>query len=102
MRNRILADEFRRISGGIREGQWDLDREQFENMYLPVPPKSEQIAIADFIDSKYGNIEKSVELKKQQLEKLDEYKKSLIFEYVTGKREVSGGFSSKTSEKKGI
>ena len=102
MRNKILADEFRRISGGIREGQWDLDREQFENMYLPVPPKSEQIAIADFIDSKYGNIEKSVELKKQQLEKLEEYKKSLIFEYVTGKREVSGGFSSKTSEKKGV
>lgn len=86
MRNKILADEFRRISGGIREGQWDLDRDQFENMYLPVPPKSEQIAIADFIDSKYGNIEKSVELKKQQLEKLEEYKKSLIFEYVTGKK----------------
>ncbi len=102
MRNRILADEFRRISGGIREGQWDLDREQFENMYLPVPPKSEQIAIADFIDSKYGNIEKSVELKKQQLEKLEEYKKSLIFEYVTGKREVSCEFPSETSEKKGI
>lgn len=88
MRNKILADEFRRISGGIREGQWDLDREQFENMYLPVPPKAEQIEIVKFIESKYGNIEKSIDLKKQQLEKLEEYKKSLIFEYVTGKREV--------------
>lgn len=102
MRNKILADEFRRISGGIREGQWDLDREQFENMYLPVPPKSEQIAIADFIDSRYGNIEKSVELKKHQLEKLEEYKKSLIFEYVTGKREVSCEFPSETSGKKEV
>lgn len=57
-------------------------------MYLPVPPKAEQIKIAKFIESKYGNIEKSIELKKQQLEKLEEYKKSLIFEYVTGKKEV--------------
>lgn len=88
MRNKILADEFRRISGGIREGQWDLDREQFENMYLPVPPKAEQIEIVKYIESKYGNIEKSIDLKKKQLEKLEEYKKSLIFEYVTGKREV--------------
>lgn len=88
MRNKILADEFRRISGGIREGQWDLDRVQFENMYLPVPPKNEQVEIANLIESKYGNIEKVIESKQQQLEKLEEYKKSLIFEYVTGKREV--------------
>lgn len=88
MRNKILADEFRRISGGIREGQWDLDRVQFENMYFPVPPKSEQIEIANYIESKYGNIEKSIELKQKQLETLEEYKKSLIFEYVTGKKEV--------------
>ena len=33
-------------------------------MYLPVPPKAEQIKIAKFIESKYGNIEKSIELKK--------------------------------------
>ena len=69
---------------------------------FPVPPKSEQIAIADFIDSKYGNIEKSVELKKHQLEKLEDYKKSLIFEYVTGKREVSCEFPSETSGKKEV
>lgn len=88
MRNKILADEFRRISGGIREGQWDLDRVQFENMYLPVPPKNEQVEIANFIESKYGYIEKVIEAKQQQLETLEEYKKSLIFEYVTGKKEV--------------
>ncbi|MBO5289505.1 MAG: restriction endonuclease subunit S [Spirochaetales bacterium] len=75
----------RRIFLGNRESKNLL---KFENMYLPVPPKAEQIKIAKFIESKYGNIEKSIELKKQQLEKLEEYKKSLIFEYVTGKKEV--------------
>ncbi len=87
MRNKTLADEFKRISGGIREGQWDLDRTEFENMYLPFPPLAEQSAIADYLDAKCSKIESAIASKKLQLEKLEEYKKSLIFEYVTGKKE---------------
>lgn len=89
MRNKILADEFRRISGGIREGQWDLDRNQFENMYLPLPPLAEQQQIADFLDAKCSSIDSIITAKKQQLAKLEDYKKSLIYEYVTGKKQVS-------------
>lgn len=53
-----------------------------------VPPLNEQKEIADYLDSKCSSIDSIISTKKQQLEKLEEYKKSLIFEYVTGKKEV--------------
>lgn len=84
----VYIDEFRRISGGIREGQWDLSAYLFENTYMPVPPINEQKAIADYLDHKTNLINEAIDGKKAQLLSLDEYKKSLIYEYVTGKKEV--------------
>ena len=81
-------DEFRRISGGIREGQWDLNPERFENTLILIPPKDEQDLIAEYIDRKCAEIDSVISDKKEQLETLEEYKKSLIYEYVTGKKEV--------------
>ena len=54
-----------------------------------IPPLSEQKAIADYLDEKCSEIDATIADKQKQLETLDEYKKSLIFEYVTGKKEVS-------------
>ncbi|MDY6285261.1 MAG: restriction endonuclease subunit S [Fibrobacter sp.] len=54
-----------------------------------IPPLSEQKAIADYLDEKCSEIDATIADKQRQLETLDEYKKSLIFEYVTGKKEVS-------------
>lgn len=81
-------DEFRRISGGIREGQWDLSPYEFSNTLLLLPPVDEQKRIIDYIDSRIDDIERVIIEKKQQIETIEEYKKSLIFEYVTGKKEV--------------
>ena len=81
-------DEFRRISGGIREGQWDLSPYEFSNTLLLIPPTDEQNNIVSYIDARIGEIEKVIVDKKQQIETIEEYKKSLIFEYVTGKKEV--------------
>lgn len=81
-------DEFRRISGGIREGQWDLDPDEFANTMLLIPPIKEQEAIVRLIEEKIPEIESIIATKKEQLEVLSEYKKSLIYEYVTGKKEV--------------
>jgi type I restriction enzyme S subunit len=53
-----------------------------------VPPLSEQKAIADYLDEKCSEIDATIADKQRQLETLDKYKKSLIFEYVTGKKEV--------------
>ncbi len=59
-----------------------------KNLQVPYPPLSEQKAIADYLDEKCSEIDATIADKQRQLETLDEYKKSLIFEYVTGKKEV--------------
>lgn len=76
-------DEFRRLSGGIREGQWDLSASEFEKTLVLIPPITEQQKIVKFLDAKcieidilYSDIEK-------QIENLEEYKKSVITEAVT-------------------
>ena len=59
------------------------------NFYIPAPPLAEQQAIADYLDQRCSEIDELIALKQQKIEKLKEYKKSLIFECVTGKRKVS-------------
>lgn len=59
------------------------------NVSLPIPPLSEQQSIADYLDQKCSEIDKLISIKQQKIEKLKDYKKSLIFECVTGKRKVS-------------
>lgn len=81
-------DEFRRISGGIREGQWDLDPYRFENTLILLPPIQEQKEISNYLDNKCAEIDEIIKNKKEQVEIIEEYKKSLIYEYVTGKKEV--------------
>lgn len=55
---------------------------------ISVPPISEQNEIVEYLDSKCAEIDTIIAEKKQQIETIEEYKKSLIFEYVTGKKEV--------------
>ena len=55
---------------------------------IPVPSPEEQQQIADYLDEKCKNIDNRVKKRRQQLEWLKEYKKSLIFDYVTGKKRV--------------
>lgn len=55
---------------------------------IPCPSLHEQQAIADYLDDKCGKIDAIIQGKQQQLEKLEQYKKATIFEYVTGKKQV--------------
>lgn len=89
IRNKSYTTEFRRLSGGIREGQWDLPAEALQNTLVLLPPLDEQKAIADYLDHKCAEIEQIIADKKTQLDTLDDYKKSLIYEYVTGKKEAA-------------
>ena len=59
------------------------------NIKLPQPPLAEQEEIAQYLDQKCGKTDEIIAKRKVQLEKLGEYKKSLIYEYVTGKKEVA-------------
>lgn len=71
----------------IRDGQ-DLRFSNFAKVPLFIPPYKEQCEIAAYLDEKTTAIDVVMQSKKKQLEVLDSYKKSLIYEYVTGKKEV--------------
>lgn len=58
------------------------------NIKIALPPLDEQQEMADYLDNKCAEIEQIIADKKSQIETLDGYKKSLIYEYVTGKKEV--------------
>ena len=62
--------------------------EDLGNFTIIVPNTTEQQQIADYLDRKCAEIDELVAVKQQKIETLKEYKKSLIYEYVTGKKEV--------------
>ncbi len=76
---------FYNMGNGVRQG---LNYDEFAKLMVIVPPLEEQQAIAEYLDHKCAKIEQIIADKKAQLETLDNYKKSLIYEYVTGKKEV--------------
>ena len=71
----------------LRDGK-NIAFDDFGDTFIPVPPLDEQQEIADYLDNKCAEIEQIIADKKTQIETLDGYKKSLIYEYVTGKKEV--------------
>lgn len=83
--NRIFYQLGHGVSG---MGRWRLPTDRFLNFIIPVPSTSEQQRIAAFLDDKCAEIDSIVETKQKQLDALAEYRKSLIYEYVTGKKEV--------------
>ena len=65
-----------------------LYQAQFYNFPFVCPPLSEQQTIANYLDEKCGNIEGLIGIKQAKIDELKEFKKSLIYEYVTGKKSV--------------
>lgn len=65
-----------------------LNIETLKSCPVPLPPMNEQVAISEYLDKKCARIDSIVADKKAELETLADYKNSLIFEYVTGKKEV--------------
>lgn len=68
--------------------QQNIGMRTLEKLILSVPPLSEQQSIANYLDQKCSEIDELISIKQQKIEKLKDYKKSLIFECVTGKRKV--------------
>ena len=60
----------------------------YENMFLPLPSNDEQRAIASYLDNRCEEIDALIWKKQECLVEIENYKKSLIYEYVTGKKEV--------------
>lgn len=80
--------EFRKKSTGIAAGLMRLYTEGLFSIYLPYPALSEQEEIAEYLNEKCAGIDALIVKKQQYLIEIENYKKSLIYEYVTGKKEV--------------
>ena len=73
------------MGNGVRQG---LNFSEFSKLLLLEPPLPEQRQIADFLDAKCAEIDATIAEKRESITTLSDYKKSLIYEYVTGKKEV--------------
>jgi hypothetical protein len=80
---------FYSLGQGVSQlGRWRLQTSVFNNFKAPVPPTDKQKEIAEYLDNKCAEIDAIIDQKNEQLSALDAYKKSLIYEYITGKKEV--------------
>lgn len=72
----------------LAAAQPGLAVERIKLLPIPIIPLSEQQSIANYLDQRCSEIDELISIKQQKIEKLKDYKKSLIFECVTGKRKV--------------
>lgn len=75
-------------SNGMVVGLQNLSNLGFYSTYSLYPPYAEQEKLVSHLDKKCSEIDELIALKQSKIEKLEQYKKSLIYEYVTGKKEV--------------
>ena len=81
---------YKAISNGVRGNTSDFRSwEKTGKIYITIPNRPEQDLIADYLNKLCSEIEDVIKDQKKQLETLEDYKKTLIYEYVTGKKEVA-------------
>lgn len=88
LRTSEATEEMHRYSRGIVDFRLRLYWPEFKNIRICLPPIAEQIEIADYIDEKSAAIDALIAKKEAFAAELENYKKSMIYEYVTGKKEV--------------
>lgn len=88
LRSMAYGEVFTALSTGIRVRSCDLRWNKLAELLYPLPPIDEQNNIVNYIDEQIARTNEIIADKKSQIETLDGFKKSLIYEYVTGKKEV--------------
>lgn len=83
LRSKNYAQEFERLSTGMRVGQWDLGIDDFMSIPALVPPLSEQESIARYLDEQLSYIDSAVEEARNSIEDYKKWKFSMIYEAVT-------------------
>lgn len=91
LRNLAYCEVFLGLATGIRVRSCDLRWNKLAETVLVLPSREEQKRIVSFLDRKIDEIDKLISQKEILISRLQEYKKSIIFEYVTGKKEVPNG-----------
>ena len=84
----LMVDYTKELLHMAKNLRHSLTEDQLGAIKAPKPPYDEQVEIANYLDAKCEEINAIIGEKALQLETLEEYKKSFIFEYVTGKKEV--------------
>lgn len=80
---------YKLISNGVRGNTSDFRSwDKVKDIYIALPSREEQKVICDYLDKVCSEVDMIVDVKRQQLNVLEEYKKAIIYEYVTGKKEV--------------
>lgn len=87
-RTKGIAAECYKYGRGIMMMRWRTYSSEFKQIQISYPPIAEQQAIADYLDEKCADIDSLIQTKQEKIDSLKEYKKSIIYEYVTGKKEV--------------
>lgn len=88
LRSMAFSNVFVALASGIRVRSCDLRWNKLAELPYPTTSYDEQTEIVNYIDSKCYEIDSLIADKKRQLDILADYKKSLIYEYITGKKEV--------------
>lgn len=88
IRSNVYVPFFGQASDGVRIGQWDLSQDRMKNIPFAIPTIEEQKEILIYIETQSSKIDQAVASKEQEIEKLKEYKVSLIDAVVTGKVRV--------------
>ena len=76
------------LSTGTSSSMQNISQSQYGNILITIPSVEEQSEITKYLDEKYAGIDALIAKKQQYLTEIENYKKSLIYEYVTGKKEV--------------
>ena len=84
----LFADEFYKYGNGIVDDLWSTRWGNMKNILVPYPPLNEQKEIAEILDKKCEKIDNLSANYKEQIKTLKEYKQALIYECVTGKKQI--------------
>lgn len=76
------------LSTGTSSSMQNISQSQYGNIFITIPSIGEQSEIAKYLDEKCNSVDALIAKKQQYLTEIENYKKSLIYEYVTGKREA--------------
>ena len=88
LRSSFVRAYYSSLSSGTSSSMQNISQDQFANVSIMLPPLSEQQSIAQYLDQKCKEIDELISIKKEKIEHLKAYKKSVIYEYVTGKKHI--------------
>ena len=82
------ASQIQKSNGKAKLKVVHISATNIGNIYVAIPPIDEQIVIGEYLNEKIESINKIINIKKIKIDKLNELKKSIIYEYITGKKEL--------------